>query len=109
MDTLPLVRKVIMMYVGTNELYSEIKLDLFQLTISLTSYVICIVESQDSSLEFHFIKNGNHDYVKKWLSTQSRFGCMELGMVVVFLEDLKRKKEVELICPCIKMNDDLIF
>jgi hypothetical protein len=104
-----LVKKVVRKYIGTNELYSEAKLDLFQLKISLTSWVIYIVKSQESSLEFHFIKNGNHDYVKKMPIHSIKVWVHELGMVVVFLEDLRRKKQVGLVYPCIKMYNDLIF
>jgi hypothetical protein len=75
----------------------------------MLSLAIYVMDGSDSNLEFHFIKHGNQNFVKKMPFHSVKVWVHELGMVVVFLEDLKRKKQVKLICPCMKMKDDLVF
>jgi hypothetical protein len=78
--TPPLLKKVIEKYVGIDDMYSEAKRGFFEFTSFMSSWAIYIVESLDNNLEFHIIKNGNQDFVKKMgLSTKSRFGDVNWG------------------------------
>ncbi len=75
----------------------------------MSSWVIYVVESFNSNLEFHFIENGNQVSIKKkaYPLNQGLGAWIGDGGGVPW-----RPKEEEAspcICPCMKMNNNLIF
>jgi len=58
----------------------------------MSSWAIDVMKSLDNNLKFHFIKNGNHNSIKKMPIHSIKIWGHDLGMVVVSLEDLRRKK-----------------
>jgi hypothetical protein len=66
------------------------------------------MKSLDNNLEFHFIKNGNHNSTKKMPVHSIKIWGHELGMAAISFEDMRRKKQVKHVCLGMKMNDDII-
>jgi hypothetical protein len=59
------MKKFVGNYFNLIPLYKEVMIGVWNLAVKVTSWVGRIMKKPKINLEFHFLKNGNQDYVKK--------------------------------------------
>jgi hypothetical protein len=67
------MKKVIGNYLGFILVYKEATFRVLDLTFKVTSWALRIMKKPKINLQFHFVKNGNQDFVKKYHSKVWRY------------------------------------
>jgi hypothetical protein len=57
--------KVVDEYFGVHNMYPEVELGIWSLTSKVTNWMAKLLNQPNIFIEFHFIKNGNEELVKK--------------------------------------------
>jgi hypothetical protein len=65
-------------YLGLNQYYPEVEFEIWTFLKSLSTWRVRLMPSQESLIEFHFMKNDNKGFIKKCPSTNLRFAFMSL-------------------------------
>ncbi len=59
------MEKIVGDYLGLIPLYKEAMFGVWDLTIKVMSWAVRILKKPYLNMEFHFVQNGNQDFVKK--------------------------------------------
>jgi hypothetical protein len=57
--------KVVDEYFGVHNMYLEVELGIWSLTSKVTNWMAKLLNQPNIFIEFHFIKNGNEESMKK--------------------------------------------
>lgn len=57
--------KVVDEYFGVHNMYPEVELGIWSLTSKVTNWMAKLLNQPNIFIEFHFIKNGNEESMKK--------------------------------------------
>jgi hypothetical protein len=79
-------------------MYPEVEFKIWSFTSKVTIWVTRLLNQFNTFIEFHFIKNGNQDLVKKMPIQDLKTWVHDLDMVVVMLEDPRKKKLTSFFC-----------
>ncbi len=105
--TPPLLQKVLGDYLGLNIVHFVIELGIWELLLAVT-FLVARVNPKDSSFKFQFIKNGNQNNVKKMPIHSMVCYAYALEKVIIMLEDMWKKQQVNFICLVSSLNDELM-
>ncbi len=82
-------------------------LGIWELSSSISFWVIKLLDKKDLPFDFGFIKTGTQDSMKKMpIHALARWAPL-LDKIIIFFENLG-KKQVGLICPMNKLNNKLV-
>jgi len=96
--TPPLMKKVVNEYFGIFNLYLEAKLRIWSMAPKVTTWATRLLNQLDTFIEFHFIKNGNQDLVKKMPIHDMKVWAHDLDMVILMFEDQSKKQLASFVC-----------
>lgn len=92
-------------YLGLNQYYPKVELGIGTLSKNVSTWGVRLMPSQESLIEFHFMKNDNEDSIKKMPIHALKVWVHKLTTVVFMFENPRRKHVVGLVCLIDKIND----
>ncbi len=88
------MKKVVNKYFGVHNMYLEVELGIWSLTSNVTAWATRLLNQVDTFIEFHFIKNGNHDSMKKMPIQDLKAWAHDLNMVIVMVIVIATEKAI---------------
>jgi hypothetical protein len=101
------MKKVVDKYFNVHDMYLKVELGIWSLTSNVIAWVARLLNQADTFIEFHFIKNGNQDSMKKMPIQDLKAWAHDLNMVVIMLEDPWKKQLASLVYSINRISDEL--
>lgn len=105
---IPLFMKIIANeYFNMFDLYPKIDTRIWSLALKGTSWATRFLNQLDTFNKFHLIKNGNQDSMKKMPVHDMKVWVHDLDMIVLMLEDPRKKQLASLVYSINRIDDEL--
>ncbi len=105
--TPPFMKTIADEYFNMFDLYPKANIRIWSLALKGTSWVARLLNQLDTFNKFHFFKNGNQDSMKKMPVYDMKVWAHDLDMIVLMLEDPRKKQLAGLVYSINRINDEL--